>query len=234
MPALLNVAIREANPPQDLIRTNQPHGSALNSRLVASMGAATHFARNDVIFDRDDTADRFFKVIDGTVRLCRHLACGRRHIVEFAMPGDLIGLADGLRQPLAAEAVTDAIVIGFSRANLERHAGAEPSVQADLRALMSTKLHNAQQQLCQLGHTTARQRMASLLLRMAARLDVAPGAMFALPMGRLDIADHLGLTVETVCRALTRLKSDGLVRMPSAHQFVLSDVAALCALAGND
>jgi CRP-like cAMP-binding protein len=204
--------------------------SALHARLVVSTGAARHMARNETIFDQDDRSDRFFKLIAGTVRLCRHLPSGRRQIVEFAMPGDLIGLVDNPYQTLAAEAVTPATVIGFSRDGLEHSASGEPALRSDICVLYLEKLRDTQRHVCLLGHSSAKQRLAAFLLRMADRLVPRPDGSFELPMPRLDVADHLGLTIETVSRAVGALKKDGLVCSTAAQRFILCDTAALRAL----
>ena len=123
------------------------------------------------------------------------------------------------------------MVIGFSRDRLERSASGDPDLRADMCVLYLEKLRNTQRHICLLGHASAKQRMAAFLLRMAGLVSPRPDGTFDLPMSRLDIADHLGLTVETVSRAVTALKGDGLLRTTFAHRFALCDAAALRALA---
>jgi CRP-like cAMP-binding protein len=200
-------------------------------RALRATGTRQHFGRNEQIFGEGDPADRVCMIVSGTVRLCRHTASGRRHISDFAAAGDLIGFGERPHQSHAAEAVTPVIVTTYRRSNLEQLAGANPKVRSSLCSLLAANLFAAQRQLCVLGCQNAKERLASFLLHLADRMQTQAGELLNLPMGRLDIADHLGLTIETVCRAIAALKADRIVLVPTAHQLILSNVVALRALA---
>jgi CRP-like cAMP-binding protein len=210
-----------------------PKANSLGEQLRALHATSTrqHFGRNEEIFAEGHSADHIYVIVSGTARLCRHTANGRRHISDFAMVGDLIGFVERTLQPNTAEAVTPVTVTTYRRSSLEQLAGANPMVRSGICSLLAANLFTAQRQLCILGCQNARERLASFLLHLAERMQTQGGELLNLPMGRLDIADHLGLTIETVCRTIAALKADRVLLVPTAHQLILSNVAALRALA---
>ena len=202
--------------------------------MLREFSARQQFARNGTIFSEGDAADHVYKLISGSVRLCRHMPDGRRHIADFMLPGDFIGFVESAENPLTAEAITPVILTSYPRNQFDRLGDADPQVRANLLSLLSMRLLTAQQQLFVLSCQNAKERMASFILRMAARTDVLSGDCLDLTMGRQDIADHLGLTIETICRAIAALKSDGIIAVPNSHQLILKDTGALRALSeGN-
>jgi len=201
---------------------------------IDAHGAKLQFTRNEPIFNQDDPADQVFRIISGTVRLCRYMPDGRRYIVDFLLPGDLMGFVESPDLPVGAEAVTDVTLMAFPRACFDRLAEQNPDVRAQLLRHLSCNLLTAQQHLFVLGCQKARERVASFLLRLADRVGASCGDRLDLPMSRQDIADHLGLTIETISRTITGLRSTGAVLVPNTHQIVLRDKAALRALAAED
>ena len=133
-----------------------------------------------------------------------------------------------------AEAVTPVTLCRFPRGRLERLFDAYPKVEKRLLAIASDELAAAQDQILLLGRKTADERIASFLLRLAATDDDASEAVVTLPMSRLDIADHLGLTIETVSRTLSRFKRDGLIDLVSRHEIALRDMDRIRALAEGE
>ena len=201
---------------------------------IDAHGAKLQFTRNEPIFNQDDPADQVFRIISGTVRLCRYMPDGRRYIVDFLLPGDLMGFVESPDLPVGAEAVTDVTLMAFPRACFDQLAEQNPEVRAQLLRHLSCNLLTAQQHLFVLGCQKARERVASFLLRLADRVGASCGDRLDLPMSRQDIADHLGLTIETISRTITGLRSTGAVLVPNTHQIVLRDKAALRALAAED
>jgi CRP/FNR family transcriptional regulator, nitrogen fixation regulation protein len=212
--------------PDDLPLTLNDH-----LRALQPYSARRHFSRNETIFSEGDPADTVYKIISGTVRICRHTSDGRRHIADFAMPGDLLGFLECADQPATAEAVTEVTLIAYPRTRFDRLAESSPAVRSQVLCHLSASLLEARHHLFVLGCQCAKERVASFLLRLADRTDVMPGERLDLPMGRQDIADHLGLTVETVCRAISALRGEGLVTVPNSHQLILNDIEALRVLA---
>ena len=200
---------------------------------IQAYGARHHFARNEPIFNQDDPADQVYHIVSGTVRLCRYMPDGRRYIMDFLLPGDLMGFVESADLPACAEAVTDVVLLAFPRACFDRLAEENGEVRTQLLRHLSSNLLTAQRHLFVLGCQKARERVASFILRLADRMGASCGDRLDLPMSRQDIADHLGLTIETISRTITGLRSTGAVLIPNTHQVVLRDMAALRTLAAE-
>ena len=200
---------------------------------IQAHGARLQFARNEPIFNQDDPAEQVYRIVSGTVRLCRYMPDGRRYIMDFLLPGDLMGFVESADLPACAEAVTEVTLVAFPRTCFDRLAKENGEVRTQLLRHLSSNLLMAQQHLFVLGCQKARERVASFLLRLADRMGVSCGDRLDLPMNRQDIADHLGLTIETVSRTITGLRSTGAVLIPNTHQVVLRDMAALRILAAE-
>jgi len=202
--------------------------------MLREFSSRQQFSRNETIFSEGDDAIHVYRIISGSVRLCRHMPDGRRHIADFMLPGDLIGFAECAEHPFTAEAITTVTLTSYPRNQFDRLGEGDPQVRANLLSLVSTSLWTAQQHQFVLSCQNAKERLASFILRMAVRTDVLSGGRLDLSMGRQDIADHLGLTIETICRAIAALKSDGTIAVPNSHQLILKDTGALRALSeGN-
>jgi CRP/FNR family nitrogen fixation transcriptional regulator len=189
--------------------------------------AARHrFARGEEVFAEGDDGTFFYRVVSGTVRTGKLLADGRRQIDAFHLAGDVFGLESGDRHRFTAEAVDDVVVIAYRRSRFDSLVHDDPAFGELLMASMLTSLDRAHDHMVLLGRKTALEKMASFLLDMAHR---RPGAdKVVLPMQRNDIADHLGLTIETVSRTLTQMVRDGLIRLAEAGRTViLADKAGL-------
>jgi len=204
---------------------------ALYLRQLHPSSTRQHFGRNEIMFQEGDRAERVYRVISGTVRLCRHAANGTRHIADFVLPGELIGFDERTTHPFTAEAVTPVTLLSYARSSFDRLVASTPAVRAHLVSLLTANLRAAEQQAFVLGAHTAKQRVASFLLRLAGREDAMAGERLDVPMSRNDIADYLGMTIETVCRALAALRDENIVTVPNSHQFILNDVGALRAIA---
>jgi CRP/FNR family nitrogen fixation transcriptional regulator len=198
--------------------------------LVAfeQIGSRRSFARYEEIFAEGDAADCWFKVISGTVRLCKLMADGRRHIAEFFFSGDCFGLENIPERLFAAEAVSDVVVLRIPRRATERLLDDKPSLALSLRDMTLRDLANAQIRMMMLARMSAPERVATFLLDIFERRDAT--RILDLPMSRNDIADYLGLTIETVCRAMSAFKRDGMIDIPSPHRVVLRDRDALAAV----
>jgi CRP/FNR family nitrogen fixation transcriptional regulator len=179
---------------------------------------ATEFSyrKDEEIYGEDEPAEYVYQVISGAVRSYRLLSDGRRQIGTFHLPGDVFGLESGTTHRLAAEAITVRLV---KRRSLEQAAGTDVQVARKLWAMTAGDLRHAEDHMLLLGRKTAMERVATFLLEMDHRLAVA--GMMALPMCRRDIGDYLGLTLETVSRALSQLQAQGVLGFSGARQIVL-------------
>jgi CRP-like cAMP-binding protein len=188
-------------------------------------GARRSFGRDAEIYAEGDRSDCWFKVVSGTVRICKLMADGRRHVAEFCFAGNCFGL-DALRERrFAAEAVGDVIVMRFPRAVTERLIEERPDLSRRICDMTMRSLGQAQARMLRLGRMTAPERVASFLLELAERRDAIRAV--DVPMSRSDIADYLGLTVETVCRMLSTFKRAGIIAIPSPHRIEICDREAL-------
>jgi CRP/FNR family nitrogen fixation transcriptional regulator len=194
-------------------------------------GAARRFSRDEELFAEGDACSFFYKVVSGTVRTGRLLVDGRRQIDTFHLAGDVFGLESGGHHRATAEAVDDVVVIAYRRNRFASLVHDHPALGEQLVFSMLTSLDRAHDHIILLGRKTALEKMASFLLDMAHRRRGAD--RIVLPMQRTDIADHLGLTIETVSRTLTQMVRDGLIRLADAGRTViLADKAGLQLLDG--
>ena len=198
-------------------------------RRLRFLSMRLHFQRNDTICSEGDAASHIYTLVNGCVRLCRHVKDGRRHVSDFMFSGDSFGLGEPATYAFAAEAVDPVTVTACPRSYFEQLGEANARLRSDLLAHLADRLSMTQQHLFVVSCQNARERMASFLVRMSRRNNLC-GDRLDVPMGRKDIADHLGLTIETICRAIAALKKDGIVDVPNAHQFVVKDMEALRAL----
>jgi CRP/FNR family transcriptional regulator, nitrogen fixation regulation protein len=189
------------------------------------IGTRLTFSRNEEIYAEGDNAGCWYKVISGTVRIFKRLADGRRYIAEFCFAGDCFGLDNTHERPFAAEAVSDAVVMRLPRNASEQLIDQNSGVGRLLRETVLRDLANAYGRMLLLGRMTAAERVATFLVEMFERADW--NRRLDLPMARSDIADYLGLTIETVCRVLSSFKRDGIITIPNAHTIELKDRKAL-------
>jgi CRP-like cAMP-binding protein len=201
---------------------------------IQALGQLAHYARDTTIFSDGDDALYAYKIVKGTVRLCKMLSDGRRQIAEFLRAGDFFGFEWRDAYSLTAEALEDTVVVRVPRARLDRLGEERRDVQHMLMSLLCNDLCVAQNHLLLLGRQTARERVVSFVLALAARNKAKSGDTLAVPMCRQDIADYLGLTIETVCRAISELKRARLIGVPNRTQIVVLNLAALREIAGHD
>jgi len=188
------------------------------------MGAPMCFARNSEIYGENEPAEFLYKLVSGAVRTSKILNDGRRQIGEFYLPGDIFGLEVGTEHAFSAEAIADAKVIVIKRSAVEALAARDNDVARQLWATTGRELQRMQEHILLLIKT-AQERVAGFLLEMAERIKSA--SEIELPMSRQDIADYLGLTIETVSRTLTILENSAAIALPSSRRIVLLNPAAL-------
>jgi CRP/FNR family nitrogen fixation transcriptional regulator len=188
------------------------------------MGAPMSFARNAEIYGEGEPADYLYKVVRGAVRTSKILADGRRQIGAFYIPGDVFGIEAADHHTFSGEAIVESKVLVIKRSALVGRAARDNDVARQLWALTGRELARVQDHVLLLIKT-AQERVAGFLLEMA---DRGPNdEAVELPMSRQDIADYLGLTIETVSRTLTGLESAATIALPSSRRVVLRNRAAL-------
>ena len=182
------------------------------------------FARNTEIYGEDEPTEFLYKVVCGAVRTYKILSDGRRQIGSFYLPGDLFGLEAGDIHSFSAEAIGDSKVLLVKRSAVSALAARDSDVARLLWGVTSRELRLMQSHVLLLIKS-AQERVAGFLLEMAERSSVADEV--ELPMSRQDIADYLGLTIETVSRTLSLLENAATIALPSARKILLRNRGAL-------
>jgi CRP/FNR family transcriptional regulator, anaerobic regulatory protein len=185
-----------------------------------------HFPARTMLFDQGALAGSVFNVTEGMVRLYKSLPDGRRQIVGFALPGDFLGLALQDRYGVAAEAVDQVRVCRFARSAFISFVDDKPHLLRRLHEFAGHELSLAQDQMLLLGRRSADEKLAAFLLNLQARYGRIGSAsvLVPLPMSRQDIADYLGLTIETVSRTFTKMSREKLlVIVPDGIRILAKD-----------
>ena len=194
------------------------------SGCMEAMGSQMRFGPNEEIFGEGEPAEYVYKVTKGAVRTYKILCDGRRQIGGFYLPGDIFGLEVGKEYQYSAEAINDVTVLMARRSVIFSLAERDCDIARELWSFTGRELNRVQEHLLLLVKT-AQQRVASFLLEISSRLAATDA--IELPMSRQDIADYLGLTIETVSRTITQLASEQAIGLPSARRIVLRNSSAL-------
>jgi CRP/FNR family nitrogen fixation transcriptional regulator len=192
-----------------------------------AVGSVVSFARNETIFDEGEEITASYKVVSGVVRLCRLTEDGRRQIAGFRLPGDLIGMEWTGEYEMAAEAVRDVSVVRYARTRLDRLSEERSSVRDHVLAHLRQDLRAAQEHLIMLGCQSATERVAAFLLQLARRAGARDGDDIDIQLGRQDIADYLGLTLETVSRTFSDMTARGIIASPKRRHVVIRNTPKL-------
>jgi CRP/FNR family nitrogen fixation transcriptional regulator len=208
---------RQINPPHR-------HAAATDFGGLTIMGSQMTFGPHEEIFGESEPAEYVYKVTKGAVRTCKILSDGRRQIGAFYLPGDIFGLEIGGEHQFSAEAINDTTVMVIRRSAVVSLAARDCEAARELWTFTSRELHRVQEHMMLLVKS-AQQRVACFLLEMAERLAAIDA--IELPMSRQDIADYLGLTIETVSRTMSQLVSDHAIGLPNSRRIVLRNRVAL-------
>ena len=179
--------------------------------LLEQFGATVTIGHDGEIVGQGDAAEFCYKILNGWVRRVKLMEDGRRQVCAFLMPGDLFGFDDLVTHDFAAEAVSDVVLRRYPRRLVEALADGRLALARRLRDLTAISLRTAHSHLMLLGRKSASERIASFLLEMAERLPEHGDCVVCLPMTRTDVADYLGMTIETVCRNLAQFRRDGTI-----------------------
>ncbi|WP_064713629.1 helix-turn-helix domain-containing protein [Rhizobium bangladeshense] len=193
-------------------------------------------AAGQSLFFEGDAAGHLFEVVEGSLRIFKIISDGRRVITGFLHDGDIIGVSLKSHYLYSAEAVTDIKVRRISRRTFETEVDKSPGLRPEVFAHLCDEMAAAQDQMVLLSRKNAEERVCSFLLKELLR-DIdgrQSDNIIELPMTRLDIADYLGLTIETVSRTMTKLANKGVVAPAGRHSVRIVKRSALVLLAGND
>jgi CRP-like cAMP-binding protein len=205
---------------------------------LQGIGRELHFAPRTVMFLEGDEVDAVFQVIDGAVMLYKLLPDGRRQVVEVLAAGDVFGFAQRSVRDVSAETLIATRVTAFDRATVER----SPALMRKLSAHLYAQMCALHEHVMLIGRKSAIERIASFLMRCvpgrgghgcAGPLAGDDHADIRLVMTRQEIADYLGLTIETVSRSLGKLKHRGVVSIRKLDEICIHDVCRLCRWTGT-
>ena len=184
-------------------------------RELEQLGHHVQFRPNAPVFSQEESAASCYNLIEGVIRLYKLLPDGRRQIVGFALSGDFLGMTATDRHSFSADAVGPVVVCQFPKRSFSRFIEERPSVLRRINEFAARELALAQDQMVLLGRRSAEEKVATFLIGWRDRLArIGPvTATVALPMSRQDIADYLGLTIETVSRTFTKLERDGVIEI---------------------
>jgi CRP/FNR family nitrogen fixation transcriptional regulator len=199
------------------------HGSL--DDLMDQMGVRMPFARNDEIYGQEDEAEFLYRVVTGAVRTTRLMTDGRRQVGDFYYPGDTFGVEPVNEHLFSAEALCDSVILVGKRSKLRDASCGE--MDHMIWGAASHELRRAHEHVLLLGRKTACERVATLLMSLA---DRSHDQQIAVPMSRLDMADYLGLTIETVSRMLTQLQASEVVEFSGLRDFQVKNRSALARL----
>jgi CRP/FNR family transcriptional regulator, nitrogen fixation regulation protein len=188
-------------------------------------GVRMRYERNEEIFGEDEPAEYVYRVVSGAVRTMRFTCDGRRQILGFHLPGDIFGIELGDDYTLSAEAVAASEIVMVRRSAIDKAASEDSGAARSLLKLTAEQLASAREHALVLGRKGACERVAAFLLQLADRF-VAKREM-DLPMSRADIADYLGLTIETVSRAFSEFERNAAIALPSSRHVVMRNPTAL-------
>jgi CRP/FNR family transcriptional regulator, nitrogen fixation regulation protein len=208
---------------------HRPTPDALD--LLEQFGSAHSAPHGCEIYGQGEPAEFCWQVLSGCVQTARIMDDGRRQVSEFLWPGDFLGLDDLNIHDFNAEAVTDVVLRRYPRRMVDALAQSHIALAVRLRAMTAAKLRRANERMTLLGCKSATEKVTYFLLETDRRSASTGSRLLDLPMSRTDMANYLGLTIETVCRTLANLRRDGVVLVSPAG-IELRDRPALLKLVG--
>jgi len=184
------------------------------------------------LFHQGDSDRNIYRIESGLVRLYRILSDGRRQIISLRFAGDILGFETALECHCSAEAVTHVTLRSLDQNSAYRRLRDEPALARQMLSLLSQELENARSQIAVLNRRSAIEKLAAFILELHRRQGES--GTVDIPLSRTDIADFLGLTIETVSRNLTKLRARRIIELPQIQRLVIVDLDCLEALAGGE
>ncbi|MCR9269996.1 MAG: helix-turn-helix domain-containing protein [Hyphomonadaceae bacterium] len=191
------------------------------------------YAPHEHVFMQGDRPKGIYKVLKGTIISYRLMADGRRQIQSFVSGGEYLAITFAERHDVSAEAITPVEVLCTPRATFDRRLETDTQFRRNVLTMMGDKLQRAREQALLLGRKNALERTASFLIFLDERFRQPETGYVEIRMSRCDMADYLGLTLETVSRMMNKLKQMGIIDLPQATRFAVCKRAQLIAMAGE-
>jgi CRP-like cAMP-binding protein len=184
------------------------------------------------LYHQGDDDRNIYKIESGLVRLYRILSDGRRQIISLRFAGDILGFEAAAERQCSAEAITPVRMRSLDENNTYRRLRDDPAMAPQLLSLLSQELESARGQIAVLNRRSAIEKLAAFILELHRRQGECGSV--EIPMSRTDIADFLGLTIETVSRNLTKLRTRRIIELPRVHSLIIVDIDCLEALAEGE
>jgi len=195
---------------------------------MESLAIATRYENGEAVYRCNDPVEYWYRIVAGAARTSALTADGSRHIVDFLLPGDLFGFGTRGTRPYCVEAIVPAsLIVRYPRRSAEQLADFDPQIARGIREAAFDSIARLQRRMVILARTSALERVSGFLLEMADRSRDAPPHTVFLPMSRYDIADYLGMAVETVSRALTELRTRCAIALRGVRRVQICDRSAL-------
>jgi CRP/FNR family transcriptional regulator len=206
--------------------------------LLAKASSKSKAEEGAELIGEAQAVESYSNVLSGVVKLTKMLSDGRQQIVGLQFAPDFVGRPFRTESTLTAEAATDVELCSFPRATVERMMAEQPDLEHRLLRQALKELDQARDWMLTLGRKTAAEKVASFLLMIARNIDPAMrpeqrAIVFDLPLSRAEIGDFLGLTIETVSRQFTRLRTGGIIRIEQNRRVILDDIRKLAACTGD-
>jgi CRP/FNR family transcriptional regulator, anaerobic regulatory protein len=208
-------------------------GSGRFSENLLNDAHLRHLEPHEHAFYEGDAQTHIYRIKSGMMRLYRLLADGRRQVIAFRLPGHLIGLGDQETQFCSAESLTSVVLQCVPLSIVYRRIQEEPRFGSELVRCLAVELAETRNQVVFLNRRSALEKLATFILGFLTWSGEDTRLELELHMGREDIADYLGLTVETVSRSFAKLKAQGVVSLPRTQMIIIHDIGRLIALAAG-
>src|SRR4026209_122297 len=218
--------------PSTEYRRSHPRSEGFSDALLVDAPVRL-LAPHEHIFYEGDAQTHIYRVKSGMMRLYRLLADGRRQVIAFRLPGHLIGLGDQETQFCSAESLTSVVLQCVPLSIVYRRMQEEPRFGSELVRCLAVELAETRNQVVFLNRRSALEKLATFILGFLTWSGEDTRLELELHMGREDIADYLGLTVETVSRSFAKLKAQGVVSLPRTQMIIIHDIGRLIALAAG-
>jgi CRP/FNR family nitrogen fixation transcriptional regulator len=214
-----NMLLSISSPPPEIV-----DGLCGIASSLSSMRSVSSYRKGERIYSETDRADHWYCVLAGAARKYAVLSDGRRQIVDFLLPGDFFGFRERHHQFFATDAIVNATTVArYTRRGLEALTDTDPRLGRELCEIVLEAISRAQARLLIMGRITSVEKVGAFLIEMAERSFDRRDQTIVLPMSRYDIADYLALSVETVSRALTKLREERAIRFVDKHRISILD-----------